>query len=369
MENVNITVSESASRYFDKMVYEFYKKDTKNKEFFQQSIYEILSLLIDDSVRKPKDITFWYGYTGILYLLDYFHKQGLMKGGCFDKYTRYLCDSIDNIYLTDKIGNHRWYDLFYGVTGISLYLFYHVDEPHVYRKLEDVAYYFFEQIDKLIAKEKDTRLFIKPENYIDKNLRQVFKYGYIDLGVAHGLLSIIYFLKEMFILSKKDIYFQYVKKLIRFYEEILFGKQENYIIRDAKYGFSLDKSFDIYPKWGNSVFSILVYLIVYTKELEMMEEYSKFVEEYYRYNISMEKLPKNITLANGMSGILILLKYVNMILKDKKHYEIIKEIENIMDASNHIYKQNIMTGIYGINIARNITYNEVSLIHSLLLLR
>lgn len=371
MININ-TQQNKISTYFDELVYTYYKDKKKNPSFFQNKVDNILYAFNEDTKKNAKDITFWYGYTGILYLLDYFHDQNLIKKGDFSTYTKLLCNSITELYLSHKINNHRWYDLFCGVGGISLYLFKHINDPLVYKKLEEIASYFCIETDKLFLNINDSHFFIKPESYIDQNIKNDFKNGYIDLGAAHGIIIIIYFFKKMYNITHNCKYFDKAKQLINFYIKILNQNKKGYILKNAKYGQSINNHIDTIMKWGNSTFAIVIYLMIYANDLNLIAELSNLKKLYQNYGITLNLLPNDVSISNGLAGTLLLLKRIDILLPNNMRNisnKIILQIEKKINNTKMLNNRTIMTGYYGVNIVKQIRINNIdTLIYNILLL-
>ena len=173
------------------------------------SYYEIRDILIfkfylldifeyDASIKKELDdvlvyfykcvstnklsIDLWTGLTGVCMIFREAYKSNLIKDGNFETVEKIIIDAVEKYYFHFEKINHRYYDLFYGLTGIGSYF------VELYsKKYEKFINQIIDNIyDTLIKKNK---MIITPlcfEDYV-KNGKQ------IDITASHGLIQVLQF--------------------------------------------------------------------------------------------------------------------------------------------------------------------------------
>lgn len=154
-----------------------------------------LNKINQNIVTMSYDVSLWYGFSGIGMLCKELKRYGLVENFYFQ-----ITERVENLskkyYLIEpsqlaKLNNHRWFDLFYGITGTIKFLY----ESKRHQTANELA----EFLADLVLESQFSRLdspFMENTNCYDFNKFQKHNEKMINLDISHGIASVLYILKE-----------------------------------------------------------------------------------------------------------------------------------------------------------------------------
>lgn len=323
--------------------YEIYKKsfqeiDEKTKEnaFFLKNklivdyyFYEVFNdkHMADDIMyilQKPNtyytDCSLWYGLAGIGLILK--------KIDCFD--SNEIRNKISLIVSRDVndlsnccLLNHRYYDLFFGLIGKGQYLLHEDAYRDQILKILFKIEHMIRNLD--ILSFKSSELMQKPNFYINRNLRSIYPNGYIDLGMAHGLASILKFLVNCF--NQGYNTYQSIVKILGFYEQII--KSERFYLYDKRFDGN-SKRVMFKPTWCYGDLGIAI-SINSAQKCVCMNNFDDYIEYVFKNSISFyqNETFDNDFFCHGKVGCAYLLKNLgfNIVTENEINKVIIQNLE------------------------------------------
>ena len=193
-----------------------------NKEYskllYNRVNYYLQELLKSIKLNSTNNISLCYGFTGYVYALEFLSKN--CKG--YDK----LLDTLETILLaltkdrlreikSSNIVKEEYFDVIQGVSSVARYLLSKEESTSEQELLvKEILNYFAD----LIINEPTIYVEYMP----NEKLRKRFPSGYINLGVAHGILGPLYVLAlgfEKFNITK---HIPSIEKGLSYYENAFF---------------------------------------------------------------------------------------------------------------------------------------------------
>lgn len=184
---------------------------------------QIINNWLFDFNNNRQVFTFCHGLAGFNWLISFLGSEGIIRNDW--KANLSEIDSILYRWMLQQVSQLN-YDFLHGAIGPCNYFLTRCDEP-IYRK--HVAE-FVDSIEKIAIKEDDEKIKFFSYSPLKKKI-------VVDLGMAHGLASIVYILSQTI---KADINMQKSKNLLQ--------KTGNYLI-----SCSLDKGGGFYSTFPSSI--------------------------------------------------------------------------------------------------------------------
>lgn len=161
-----------------------------SNHLFNRINYYLQELLNSIKLNRTNNISLCYGFTGYVYTLEFLSKNS--KG--YDK----LLDTLETILLTltkDRLNEikksntlkEEYFDVIQGVSSVAKYLLSK-------EKLTSEQGILVKEILNYLADLINDKPIIYKEHTSNEKLRERFPDGYINLGVAHGMLGPLYVL-------------------------------------------------------------------------------------------------------------------------------------------------------------------------------
>lgn len=188
--------------------------------------YYLQELLSAIKLNSTNNISLCYGFAGYVYALEFLSKYS--KG--YDD----LLDTLETILVTltrdrlreikrANIVKEEYFDVIQGVSSAGKYLISKEKLTLEYGKLvEEILCYLEELINKEPA--------IYTEYMPNEKLKKKFPNGYINLGVAHGILGPLYVLALGYKKFGRSEYLFSVERGLRYYEETFHTNKNGRII-------------------------------------------------------------------------------------------------------------------------------------------
>lgn len=201
------TGSASTSLFF----YEYYNL-LKSQESYELSVSEF-EKSYNEIESKLNNTGFINGITGVIWLYDFLVDKDILEGDddIFNFFDSFLTDSIE----VEK--SNKNYDLFYGILGYGCYFLERAAKDNKYYPILNTI---VDSLEYFSIEDKDGIFWL---NKFDNN---------INLGMAHGLPSIISFFADVY-------------KLTQYEKALLIGKKTISWINSHKT--DLEESFSVFP--------------------------------------------------------------------------------------------------------------------------
>nr|WP_318000252.1 lanthionine synthetase LanC family protein [uncultured Faecalibacillus sp.] len=284
--------------------YSLYRNDLK---FFEDGKTELEQLLSKINLQKIPMGTV-YGYILLIYLIDAYEINMEIKDDMIDR-IKYFClkvvreDYKKTINMISGI-----YDVLNGISGILLY-FMQLDDLTKHQDfIEEVTAWLIYKVNN--DAEGLQAFFIKNDFIINPYIKKLYKEGYIDCGLSHGLIGIGVVLSKVYkknilkfecknaIEKIKNIYIKYCRS----YETGMFPEviEVNNNIKIPHYSQRVS--------WCYGALGILRSLNIIAKNIED-KTLDKFVNENleYLYSIDINRyLLKCPTFCHGYSGLYLI---------------------------------------------------------------
>lgn len=307
----------------DILIFKFYLLDIfKYDASIKKELDDVLVYFYKCVSTNKLSIDLWTGLTGVCMIFREAYKSNLIKDGNFETVEKIIIDAVEKYYFHFEKINHRYYDLFYGLTGIGSYF------VELYsKKYEKFINQIIDNIyDTLIKKNK---MIITPlcfEDYV-KNGKQ------IDITASHGLIQVLQFCD---LCKSKGIINKNIKKIeneiFTIYDFVYHNLSHYQYIQklDTKFNFSF-KLINNYS-WNYGSFSVNILLSLLTNEKSFIDNVSNIIN-----NNSIDLNNYNLYFSNGLSGI----AYMCYIAEKKEYFSYLSSIkksifEEIMNRKGEI---------------------------------
>lgn len=170
-------------------------KSTDLKEYFNKGL-NFLNYTLENIDEIPQNASVWFGYSGINYLVELYMEENLIE---FDfsnirdkinqaiiKLTMYTV----NVARNTPHYNHRYYDVFYGLSGTLIYMVKNINQKEQFMYcIKEILKLFVEKSKVVIINNKLACDFFIDVQYWDKttDYHAYFTEYYLDLGLSHGI--------------------------------------------------------------------------------------------------------------------------------------------------------------------------------------
>ncbi|EGO8264851.1 hypothetical protein IGM14_000031 [Enterococcus sp. DIV2349] len=205
-----------------------------------------------------------------------------------------------------QIRNHKWFDIFYGVTGIIVYLFrverFESAKKLIYMLTDSILLTEFLDVYNSPFSEKIEAYF--PGKF-DRNSGNI-----INLDVSHGILSVFFVIKEAHIIFPNDQRIFDAYTCIRnFYVSIFNVKNSSYHKQITDYSDIRISKFK--SNWARGDLPLIIQLLSVKDPLFDISDNRDYLKKNINDRLLKEQDDMNFNFCNGIAGVNFQLKIIN----------------------------------------------------------
>lgn len=344
-------------------------EDFKDREEFLEIGYWLSKAIKNKVQNEFSDLNKTSMFTGlgfIAFSVYSFNKSA----GILDKFktslnTILLDESYKKLYeINLNKTNYLDYDIIYGFSGIINYLIkFHWNNENKAKIIEMVKY-LFKLIEKYDFNKKKIIKFCIKDNKTD-----IFPNGYIDFGIAHGMLGPLIVISKIrsseYYIDLSDEYKkicnEYLNELLEIYN--LFSiKEKNYFKWPSQLSIedfinkNITKDNFQYASWcygATSIANGLKQIYLNLKDFEMYYKYNDILLNILSIDFSEYNL-KTPILCHGYASVLSM---ITTVYKDKNDERSLYNIECVLDNIFNSFSKHYR---YGFEVKNNDFYQDIT---------
>lgn len=285
----------------------YYNKFIEKEDLLETKIIEITKLLKN---KKFKDFSLGDGLTGLMFALQLYRNES--ESNDFNSLIEY--DTLVLSLIEKDVENYN-YDFLYGLIGKYLYQLERHPEKINHKNIHDNII----GISKLVG---GFRIWLDSSNGMDEE--------YINLGLAHGIPSILCLYIKLYKISKASIYLETINEIVKLLIYIFKNTSNNKYENTFPSFISIKTGKAEYLKrnaWCYGDLGILFPLLE-LKNMNVLKddkEINGMIRNIIESNLNRDKISSDVadsSLCHGSSGLLL------MYYRLQKYFPENKEIEN-----------------------------------------
>ena len=295
--------------------------------------YYMNALVTEIKKMKVISTSFYYGILGIAYAVNICAKETGNYANLLSSIEKLHLKLVESQLMVIKEKNEieeRDYDILQGISGNLIYLLNtHVPNSDT-RLIEEILKYLVG-----LTQNNFKKMNILPQSMVNLELREIYKHGYINLSLSHGMGGVLYVLSlaiEKNIIVDGQV--QAIKNILELYCES-FRRTKKLSDWNARYTNEANEVF--YGKcrisWCYGILSILR-VVELASKLVNDKTMKQIVDEKLEAIISLPLIDWNltsVTFCHGWSGALGVLSTINCSRKSSDIEQLIdKIVENIL---------------------------------------